>query len=414
MAAALVLPAVADDGGGLATRLRVGAGYETYLHTYHLATDDTTETVAEFNVSLEYEARSARRTAHQWHARAEVAAGSQLVRELIDLGYRWRPDNAAPRLRADLQWTGRQYHEGSDFALSSDLQDLLGELRLYPYRDRRVTADVRLRGRRLDYRRPSILEQDQRDLGVGAFLSAADGATSAWRVGARRTDRSYPDSASIDRRMVAVEGDLDHSGERGDLWLYHRSERRRVADPDVRPSAWLHWSEARLAVPAGGGSLVANLGSEVWQYERETTVWFDSWRGDVELGYRWGDLLSSQQHALVTVQNLAAGDSPEAYTQVGVRGSVEAYGRAISGMASLELGRRWYRQGAATTDADPFGDLVLSYSDFTYLELWLMATWHLGRHLSLELTASYQPERHTETDDNTVLGYGSLRLSWRP
>jgi hypothetical protein len=172
--------------------------------------------------------------------------------------------------------------------------------------------------------------------------------------------------------------------------------------------------------------MVARLGSEIWRYDRESTVWFDSWRSDVELGYRWGDLLHSQQHLLLRLQNLAAGDSPEAFTQVGLRGSLEGYNQALNGILALELGHRWYRNQTATADLDDLNGrddvnwpgssdgLDLRYSDFTYLEVWIMATCRLSAHFSLELNASYQPERHTERDDDTVLGYGNLRLVWRP
>lgn len=421
LTAALVLPGLA--AGGPTTRLRLAAGHDTYVHTYHLATADTTEAIAEYNVSAEFEARSAYRVDHQWHLRTTVAVGSQLHRELLDLGYRWRPKAGDTRLRADLSWAARQYHQDSDYALSSDNQETRGELRLYPWRNQKTALDLRLRGRRLDHRRPSVLEQDQHELSAAAFVTSRDALASAWRFGLRGTDRAYPDSAAIDRTSLAIEGDLDRSGPQGDLWLYHRSERRRIADQQARPSAWLHWSELRLAVPAGDGHVVTNLGSEIWSYDRETTVWFDNWRTDLELGYRWGDLLSSQRQALIRVQNLAAGESPEAYTQVGLRGSLEAYNHALSGILSLELGHRWYRNQFAQSSFDDLDDLdtlivlddlALAYTDFTYLEIWIMATWQMSDHLGLELNASYQPERHTEQDDDIVLGYGSLRLVWRP
>ena len=429
-AAALLLPAAcagfvpatagADGPSAVSTRLRLSTGYDTFLQTYHLATTDTTETIGEFNVAAAAEARSSRQTAHQWHLRGEVTAGSQLWRELVDLGYGWRPGGGEPRLRADATWTGRQYRQGSDYALSSDHHESRGELRLYPWRGERTGLDLRLRARRLDHSRPSALEQDQRELGAAAYLTSHRTLANAWRLGALAARRAYPDSAAIDRTVLGGEGDWERSGASGDIWLYHRSERRRIAEPEVRPSAWLHWSELRLTTPAGQGHVVANLNSEVWSYDRQTTIWFDAWRLDMELGRRWGDPLSTQKHVLVTLQRLAAGDSPEAHTQVGLRGSIEGYASRWNGIVSVELGRRWYRnQPASDTQDDPFDPdlldgLLLSYSDFTYLEIWIMATWELSARLSLELTASYQPERHTERTDDTVLGYGSLRLAWRP
>lgn len=416
LAAALVLPATADEPP--VSRLRLSAGHDTFLQTYYLATDDTTETITEFNLAADYEARSRRQNKHQWHWRTELVAGSQLRRELFDVGYRWQPATGKPRVRTDLSWAGRQYRADSDYGLNSDTREIRGDLYLYPWYGRRAGLDLRLRARRLDHSRPSVLEQDYREVGAAAFLNSRGTASGIWRCGLRATQRAYPDSAAIDRETFAVEGDLDRSLGLGDLWLYHRSERRLIADENARPSAWLHWDEARLAVPAGSGHVIANLNSEVWRYDRETTVWFDAWRTDLELGYRWGDLLRSQQQVSLTGQRLAAGASPEAYTQAGLRGSIEAYHHALSGILSLEVGRRWYRNGADDsgdpTGAFDLGGLALAYSDFTYLEIWIMATWTLNDRWSLDLTASYQPERHTEPDDNTVLGFSSLRLAWRP
>lgn len=421
IAVALLTTATARPATAQAsTRLRLSSGYDVYAHTYHLATDDTTETLGEFNVGADFEARSRPAVLHQWHLRGEVTAGSQLWRESVDLGYRWRPGRGDPRLRADLAWSGRQYRQDSDYALSSDNQEARGELRLYPWRGRRAALDLRLRARRLAYRQRSVLEQDQREAGVAAYLTSRADFDAAWRVGLLAARRTYPDSTAIDRDVFGATGSLERSGERAEIWLDHRSERRVIKDPLVRPSAWLHWSELRLAVPAGEGWLVANLASEVWRYDRQTTVWFDAWRTDLELGYRWGDLLGAQWHGLLTLQHLAAGDSPEAYSQAGLRGGLEGHAPALSGILALELGRRWYHGSSSTDDlgstapADVLGELELSYSDCFYLEIWLMATWELTARLSLDLTASYQPQRHTERDDDTALGYGSVRLAWRP
>ena len=74
---------------------------------------------------------------------------------------------------------------------------------------------------------------------------------------------------------------------------------------------------------------------------------------------------------------------------------------------SAEVGRRWYRQGADAED-------LITYSDFTYLELWLMASIHVTANLSLDVMAGYEPERHTEQDDDLTLGSASLSLVLAP
>jgi hypothetical protein len=409
--------AMTGKEGGTTTNVRLSSGYDTYVHTYHLATDDTTETIGEFNAGADIEIRSAPRALHHWHLRAEMNLGSQLLRELLDLGYRWRTDGGDTRVRAGLSWSGRQFRQSSEYALSSDNQEARAELRVIPWRlSRRADLELRIRTRLLEYSRPSVLEQNQRDLQGAVSMTSRGGFHGAWSVGLHAMNRTYRDSTALNRRTYGVEGHLESSSQAGNLWIYHRSDRRRIADSQVRPSAWLHWSEMRLAAAAGGGHIVFNATSEVWRYERQTSVWFDAWRSDLEIGRRWGDLFSLQRDLLVTFQRLAADDSPEAHNQIGLRGSIESHASSLGGILALELGRRWYRRRGMDGASDPDGldTLLQSYSDFTYIELWIMATWQLSSRMSMELTASYLPEHHTERTDNLVLGYGALRLVWRP
>ena len=43
-----------------------------------------------------------------------------------------------------------------------------------------------------------------------------------------------------------------------------------------------------------------------------------------------------------------------------------------------------------------------------------MANWRISEHFSTDLALNYEPESHTEQDDNMTLGFASLRLVWRP
>jgi hypothetical protein len=411
LAAALAAgPAAAQFGDDRARwRPELSAGVDAYLHDYYLADDDTTEAVAEFNLAAEIEGQSRRATSHQWRLRGELSAGTELYRELLDGSWRWRPDQGVDRARADLTWYGRQYREDSEYSRSSDSSEGRGELRLYPWHGAAV-LDLRLSGRFLDYGTPSTLEQSYHEEGAAVFLRSAEVLGGSWRVGLRGAQRAYPDSAAIDRDVMAVEGDLDLAGDRSNLWLFHRSERRLIADETVRPSAWSHWTDLRLALPAGVGQAVMNLDNEVWRYDQETGAYFDSWRTDLELGYRWGDLLDALWHALITVERFDAGTQPETYTQLGLQASLESYAYPFTGVISVEYGHRWYDG----EEAETLDDFVLTYTDFSYLEIWAMATWAFSEHLSLDLMANYQPESHTEQDDDLALGFGTLRLVWRP
>ncbi len=390
-------------------RPKISAGVDAYLHNYYLAIADTTEAIAEFNVAAEIDGQSRRTTSHQWRLRGEFSSGTELTRQLFDGSYRWRPDAGVPRIRADLIWYGRQYRPDSEYSRSSDNNEGRGEVRAYPWYGKAV-LDLRLSSRYLDFRTPSTLEQSYHEESAAAFLRSPGVLGSSWRAGLRGTQRAYPDSAAIDRDILAFEGDLDFYGERRNLWVYHRSDRRLAADETVRPSAWSHWTDVRLLLPAGAGQVVTNLNNEVWRYDEETGAYFDSWRTDVEFGYQWGDMLGALWRTLLTGDHLDAGDLPETYTQFGLQGSLESYAYPFTGIIAIEYGHRWYENGAAS-DTDEY---ALTYTDFSYLEIWAMATWSMTEHFALDLIVNYQPENHTEQDDDLALGFGTLRLVWRP
>jgi hypothetical protein len=128
-----------------------------------------------------------------------------------------------------------------------------------------------------------------------------------------------------------------------------------------------------------------------------------------EAGYRWGDPFRTRWEILLTGENLDAGDEPETYSQLGLQFGTEALAARFSGSVSVEVGQRWYRDAINSTDA-----FVLEYSDYSYLALWLMGNWAFADHFSIDLTANFEPENHTEQDDNLAIGFASLRLVWRP
>jgi hypothetical protein len=81
----------------------------------------------------------------------------------------------------------------------------------------------------------------------------------------------------------------------------------------------------------------------------------------------------------------------------------------FSGSASVEVGYRWYRDDGFSTD-----EFVLDYSDYTYFAFWVVGSWTISEHFSTDVTLNFEPENHTEQDDDIALGFASLRLVWRP
>lgn len=396
-------------------RWELSAGFDASAHTYHLAVSDTTETIAEYLVQAALEGRSDYKARHRWRMRAEGGVGTELTRQRLDLDYRLVDASRLHRLRADATVTARQYRPGSEYQYNSDNNDGRLEVRGSPLLLGSALAELRAHGGWRDYRSPSSLEVDDREFGGGLFLRSRMTADRSWSVGVRAVSRAYPDSAEIDRDELGMDLDYDARGLGGDgLSAHHRTRRRRIADETVRPSAWSHWTDLHLTVPAGGGAVRTELQGEVWDYGYETDVWFDSWRVEGFLGYEGGDLLGVRWHGGLAGARLDAGDQPDTYDQLGVRGGVDAYSSEIGGSLTVEVGRRVFSDGTVTTVSDGIEDTFTLYTDFTYWKLWLMGQWYLSPAVSLEALASFEPESHTEQDDDSSLGFINLRLVWRP
>ncbi|MFH1843083.1 MAG: hypothetical protein ABIF77_07720 [bacterium] len=406
-----------DDGA--AWSFSLGLGYDSYIHTYPLAEADTTETVTEWNTVLGAEAVYRQPSKHRWRFRPEISFGSELVRERLGFNYQFRPDSTHTVFHLDARWRGRQYRGDTEYSLSSDNHEGKAEGRFIVSPAGRYAADLRLHTAYLHYLAPSILEVNYRERGVAALLRSGADAARRFSLGGRLTGRSYPDSTVIDRTVITGEGDYEAYGDDGSrLRMFHRSDRRLIRDETIKPSAMIHWSELECAVPVGPGWIDGELVSEIWQYDTETSVYFNSWRLDGALSYRGGDILTVSYQIGLALERLdAATDSPEAYSQMGIRGGLESYGHAVSGALTLEYGHRDYGFEAPAYDdfsaeLDSY-EFAYDYSDFNYWEIWLMANWGLARSLSLDVLANYQPESHTERDDDSSVAFVSLRLLWR-
>ncbi len=395
------------------------AGFDSYLHSYALAVDDTTETISEFMLQVGAEGRSSHRARHRWRVRAESCVGTELFRERFAGEYRYLGTDKIDRVRVNGSFWGRQYRETTDYSRSSDNWEGRLEARLAPLVGSRAKFETRAWTSNIRYATPSSLELDHRTVGAGVFARSTTLGKTQWGVGTRMGARSYPDSAAIDRDTWSLEADFDHHDYSGQgLRAYHKSQRRRVADERVRPSAWTHWSDMSGATSAGSGHVFLDLQAEIWQYDEETAVYFNSVRVEGAAGFRGGDILAAVWKVGLAGERFDAGDSPESYTQIGLRGGLESYGAEVGGSLTLEYGRRNYSQGSVSigTDAlDPdLWDTVLLYSDFNYWKIWLMGSWQINPHFDLDLMANYEPESHTEKADDSALGFASVRVRWRP
>lgn len=424
--ACLVVPLLAFAGGSDYSRKDnarwipfVASGFDATIHTYPLATEDTTETISEFRLQAGIEGRSKRKTAHRWRLRAEASTGSEMFRERLDGSYRYINSEGSTRLRLKGHFWGRQYKDSTTYTLSSDNFESRFDARVYPLVTETVALECRGWVSLIDYKQPSTLEADYQDRGMGVFARSQGFSTNMWSLGTRTYRRDYPDSTAIGRDVISLEGNFEKYNDKGQgLSVFHKSERRLAADETIRPSAWSQWTDFRGAVEASSGLVFLELQGESWSYDQETSVYFNSWRVDGTMGYRGGDILGTTWHAGFSAEKLAAGDSPEAYTQVGLVAGLESFGSDVSGSVTMEYGRRIYAHPdidiSDDSDDETLDSTISLYSDFNYWQIWVMGSWFLNDHFSLDAMASYEPESHTEQTDDSALGFGSLRLTWRP
>jgi len=417
-------PLASAEAGHQTWHWDMTAGFDSYLHSYALAIEDTTEALAEYMVQGGVEGRSQYGGKNRWRLRAEASAGTELYRERIEGEFRHLGSDRIDRARLLGSFRGRQYRTNTEYTRSSDNWEGRLEGRVAPLVGRRMKLELRGWLGRIDYRSPSTLEVDYDDIGGGLFVRSTSLGQTNWGLGARRGSRSYPDSSAIDRDTWSLEGDFDTRDDRNqDIRIYHKSERRLVRDEDIRPSAWTHWTDLSGALSAGAGQAFLEVQTEFWQYDQETDVYYDSRRIDVHAGYRWGDILTATWKLGLAAEQMNAGDSPESYGQLGLRFGVESYGSAVGGSLTLEYGRRSYEQGLVNLDpaeddispSDDFSNEIFAlYTDFNYWKIWLMGSWRLNDQLDLDVMANYEPESHTEKSDDSALGFASLRLRWRP
>lgn len=397
----------------------LATGVDSYLHTYALALEDTSESLAEFMVQAGFMGRSARKSHHRWRLRTEASTGTELWRERLEGDYSYLDSNRQTRFRLLGNFWGRQYKRSTDFVLSSDNFEGRLEARAYPWVGRTAALDVRAWGGFIDYTTPSTLEVDYQDAGGGVFVRSQSLGNHMWGGGIRSAQRAYPDSSAIDRHTWSAEVDYDYQDFEGQsVRVFHKSDRHLINDESVRPSAWTHWTDFHGLMGAGSGHVYLEVQSEVWDYSQESAVYFDSWRLETALGYRWGDILKAVWKVGPVMELMEAGDSPEAYTQLGARAGVESYGSAVGGSVTLEYGRRQYSQatvevyeGTGGLDETIYLDL---YSDFNYWKIWLLGSWRISSKFSLDFLANYEPENHTEKTDDSAIGFASLHLVWRP
>ncbi len=405
-----------------------GTGIDSYVHSFPLATTDTTVTVSEYYALLRLEGRSGYGGAHRWRLRPELSAGSELIRGRLDFSYQYQPRNNRPRLSLEAIGLSRHYRPRSVYSLSSDAVEGWIRARAALSPAGATQFELRADAGGVLFREPSTLEVNYGDLGGGFAWRSGGDATRRFALGARLVQRTYPDSSAIDRTVVALEGEYDavELGGRG-VRVFHRSDRRQVRDETARPSAWTHWSRLEWVLPAGGLDLKGELASEVWDYESVGSVYYDSWRWSGLLAIQGGRLVLPTWWVGLAAERFDARQQPETYTQAGVRIGLETYGSAGHASLTAEYGRRDYSAsltsaeiyldvtpGVSTMTGDPTSLSSLGYSDFYYWELWLLATWALSSHFALDGMANYQPENHTEKSDDASVAFITLRLVFQP
>ncbi len=404
-----------DTAGGFSWQTTLSSGYDTYVQTYALSLEDTTETISEIEMTLSTEGRTAGRARHHWLVRPRVTVGSERNRGRLEWAYAHKPDTRRTTLRIDGDLQGTWYNRQSDYYLTSDSIEGRLKARWTVAPEGRLAGELRGWGSALLYATPSELEANREDRNVAAYLKSGRESRRRWRLGLRAGQRVYPDTTEINRRSAGVEFEYDHSAFLGPSGrIYHRSERRRIDEPAVRPSSWSHWTqvEATLPLNESGLRLAAELGHEDWRYDDEWGAYTNQMRWDGNLRLEGGGLFGPGWQLGAAGESLASNTDGESYRQLGARAGLEHFGKSFTASFTLEIGKRDYDETDTVVGPGEVEEFSL-YSDFTYVELWLMTGWDLTRDLRVDVMASYLPESHTEETDDQKLGFGTARLVYR-
>ena len=238
------------------------------------------------------------------------------------------------------------------------------------------------------------------------------GDSDDWRLGGALTARSFPDSASRDHRELGLEGRWRHAFEAGD-WLTFEAGglRRRTVEP--APTSRDDLLEGRLALEGEvhtglSWSLTGDLEGQALNYEfPDSTLYFDQTvlRAGFAPRVSAGPFLS-----LAAGPRLEALRSPlapaEEYLDLGGVLEFESFGRGAWWRLVPAAGRRAYRIEAQRGRFDPLG----LHTDYTFLQLDVIADQGLGAGWRVRLLVTGRLERHTDPGDDSRSLYFSLDL----
>ncbi len=396
----------------------LATGYDAYVQSYFLATEDTTERIQEMEVTLGAEGATAGPAAGRWRVAPQIAVGSERTRQRLDLGWSRHADDGTRLADVLAELRAVQYHGTTDYALSSDRTEGRVRLRWFPAAQAGTAGDVRLEGSALRHTDPSELEVDRNDLLLAAGLRSGALSDDRWRAGLRAGRRAHPDTTAIDRTTLGVDAEWERFRLDGVAWRTSlRSERRNVRDETARPSSWSHWVRAEAERPLSDLlSAELRLALEWWDYDVSRDAYTDQRRWSGLIGLRAPALDGPGWSLGVAWETLDGDDPDEPYRQLGLRGGLETYGRILSLSATVEVGRRDYASDDGA-EIDPLDvddwTLIPLFTDFTYTEFWLNGTWRVHERLSLTALASWLPESHSDDEDDQSLGFASLHAVLR-
>jgi hypothetical protein len=337
--------------------------------------------------------------------RSYLSLGSDLWREGAALNL--RVEDGARTQRFDLrgEFEARQFREGSDFALGSDLT----EARFRSGWRHRVAESLSLgvRGRVewLDYAERSEFELDRGRFETSTTARVERGFDFFWDLEAGAGHSAVPDSTEIAFDRGFLISDLSaRVADRLRLGAYAVVDRRVYGDAAVRSATWNFLFEPELVWQTSrGGRIRAFVSCEWLDHDTATDVYFDLLYG------RTGVLFEMVRGAwtLGAEPRWSWLDSPDdvedRYVQPSIALKLDFFGAGRFWLSlSEELGRRDY-----VTVADP--DLQL-YSDYFFLRSTLLLSYELHPRVRIDGFLSDEPESHQLVEDDSRLTLLNLSI----
>ncbi len=408
------LPRLPGMSGPL--RVEFGTGYDFFSHSYTVLSADTSSTMSEGNLHLNIHYTPLSKGNHTLEFGDRFFLGRQYAYNTLSAAWRkgtWQGLSAS----AESRWETKRFNDDG-FIFSNDHDAFLGTLR-GAYRGRgQWSVRGRVRTELFDYDHHNTFFYDTRSVS-GALALRGGGWIGPWfELEADTRSQTAPDTTALDYGdfdLRLVLGWVFPGG--GDLQATIYRDDRNYRNAGPRPnriihgvrldgrlaplSRWGMWYEARVETRAySEQTLIYNDGTDLRLAAGPTWHPGEAWEVRFGGGWRHHRTESYADTSYIDLfgvtQLTDSWSQPFLFTEANV-----ISGGGFWAFLSLETGWRAFE---SETEWD---------SDFWYVDLSATLEIPIWKGLALQTLINITPERHRESEDNSVTNFTSFDLLYR-